>query len=272
MDFLDKIWLIPLLPGLGATLMFFFGRKVEKRTVSAICVGTVALAFVLSCGAAWEYPAYARAHPDRVGFEKVIYTWLGSDTGHLTYTTKDGFPADFKAQVGFLLDPLSSIWLLFVTGVGMLIHIYSIGYMAHEGGYYRFFGYLNLFMFSMLTLILGNNYAMLFVGWEGVGLCSYLLIGFYFQRKSASDAANKAFIVNRIGDAGFLLGMFTIAWYLGSLRFTDVNAMAHSGHFKIGDPVLTTAALLLFVGACGKSAQLPLYVWLPDAMEGPTPV
>jgi NADH-quinone oxidoreductase subunit L len=154
----------------------------------------------------------------------------------------------------------------------MLIHIYSIGYMAHEGGYYRFFGYLNLFMFSMLTLILGNNYAMLFVGWEGVGLCSYLLIGFYFQRKSASDAANKAFIVNRIGDAGFLLGMFTIAWYLGSLRFTDVNAMAHSGHFKIGDPVLTTAALLLFVGACGKSAQLPLYVWLPDAMEGPTPV
>lgn len=272
MDFLDKIWLIPLLPGLGATLMFFFGRKVEKRTVSAVCVGTVALAFVLSCGAAWEYPAYARAHPDRVGFEKVIYTWLGSDTGHLTYTTKDGFPADFKAQVGFLLDPLSSIWLLFVTGVGMLIHIYSIGYMAHEGGYYRFFGYLNLFMFSMLTLILGNNYAMLFVGWEGVGLCSYLLIGFYFQRKSASDAANKAFIVNRIGDAGFLLGMFTIAWYLGSLRFTDVNAMAHSGHFKIGDPVLTTAALLLFVGACGKSAQLPLYVWLPDAMEGPTPV
>jgi len=272
MDFLAKIWLIPLLPGLGATLMFFFGRKVEKRTVSTICVGTVALAFVLSCGAAWEYPAYARAHPDRVGFEKVIYTWLGSDTGHLTYTTKDGFPADFKAQVGFLLDPLSSIWLLFVTGVGMLIHIYSIGYMAHEGGYYRFFGYLNLFMFSMLTLILGNNYAMLFVGWEGVGLCSYLLIGFYFQRKSASDAANKAFIVNRIGDAGFLLGMFTIAWYLGSLRFTDVNAMAHSGHFKIGDPVLTTAALLLFVGACGKSAQLPLYVWLPDAMEGPTPV
>ncbi len=201
-----------------------------------------------------------------------MYTWLGSDTGHLTYTTKDGYPAEFKAQVGFLLDPLSSIWLLFVTGVGLLIHIYSTGYMAHEGGYYRFFGYLNLFMFSMLTLILGNNYAEMFVGWEGVGLCSYLLIGFYFHRKSASDAANKAFIVNRIGDAGFLLGMFTIAWYLGSLRFTDVNAMARSGHFAIGDPVLTAAALLLFVGACGKSAQFPLYIWLPDAMEGPTPV
>src|SRR5467141_1765874 len=201
-----------------------------------------------------------------------MYTWLGSDTGHLNYTTKDGFPAEFKAQVGFLLDPLSSIWLLFVTGVGMLIHIYSIGYMAHEGGYYRFFGYLNLFMFAMLTLILANNYTQLFVGWEGVGLCSYLLIGFYFHRKSASDAANKAFIVNRIGDAGFLLGMFTIAWSMGSVRFTDVNAMARSGHYLIGDPVLTAAAVLLFVGACGKSAQLPLYIWLPDAMEGPTPV
>ena len=269
MFFLDHIYLVPLLPAFGATLMFFFGRKLEKRTVSAVCVGAVALAFIISCGAVYEY---THTHAGSQPFEKVIYTWLGSDTGHLTYTTKDGYPADFKAQVGFLLDPLSSIWLLFVTGVGMLIHIYSTGYMAHEGGYYRFFGYLNLFMFSMLTLILANNYALLFVGWEGVGLCSYLLIGFYFHRKSASDAANKAFIVNRIGDAGFILGMFAIAWYMGSLRFTDVNAMARSGHFAIGDPVLTAAALLLFVGACGKSAQLPLYIWLPDAMEGPTPV
>jgi len=154
----------------------------------------------------------------------------------------------------------------------MLIHIYSIGYMAHEGGYYRFFGYLNLFMFSMLTLVLANNYVLMFVGWEGVGLCSYLLIGFYFHRKSATDAGNKAFIVNRIGDAGFLLGMFFIAWYFGSLRFIDVTAAARSGHFAIGDPIITAATLLLFVGACGKSAQLPLYVWLPDAMEGPTPV
>src|SRR5215469_12769071 len=269
MLFLDKIYLIPLLPAFGATLMFFFGRRLRKQTVSIVCVGTIALAFILSCGAVWQY---VHNYPGSQPFERVIYTWLGSDTGHLTFTTKDGFPAEFKAQVGFLLDPLSSIWLLFVTGVGLLIHIYSTGYMAHEGGYYRFFGYLNLFMFSMLTLILANNYAMLFVGWEGVGLCSYLLIGFYFQRKSASDAANKAFIVNRIGDAGFLLGMFTIAWYMGSVRFTDINAMARSGHFLIGDPVLTAAALLLFVGACGKSAQLPLYIWLPDAMEGPTPV
>ena len=140
--------------------------------------------------------------------------------------------APFQADAGFLLDPLSSIWLLFVTGVGMLIHIYSTGYMAHEGGYYRFFGYLNLFMFSMLTLILANNYVLMFVGWEGVGLCSYLLIGFYFHRKSASDAANKAFIVNRIGDAGFLLGMFFIAWYFGSLRYIDVNAAGAQRAFQ----------------------------------------
>jgi NADH-quinone oxidoreductase subunit L len=155
----------------------------------------------------------------------------------------------------------------------MLIHIYSVGYMAHEGGYYRFFGYLNLFMFSMLTLILANNYVLMFVGWEGVGLCSYLLIGFYFHRKSAGDAANKAFIVNRIGDAGFLLGMFFIAWLCGSLRFIDVTAFAHMGHHSAETlKYITAATLLLFVGACGKSAQLPLYVWLPDAMEGPTPV
>jgi NADH-quinone oxidoreductase subunit L len=144
--------------------------------------------------------------------------------------------------------------------------------MGHEGGYYRFFGYLNLFMFSMLTLVLGNNYTLLFVGWEGVGLCSYLLIGFYFKRHSASTAANKAFIVNRIGDAGFLLGLMTIAWYFGSVRFTDITHVLNSGHFAVGDPVITFATLMLFIGACGKSAQLPLYVWLPDAMEGPTPV
>src|SRR5215472_6016123 len=273
MFFLDHIWLIPLLPALGAAMMFFFGRKMQKSAVSTVCVGVVVIAFLWASGAVLEYNAW-QAAPEHYHqpFQQILYTWLGSDTGHLTYLTHSGTPAAFQADAGFLLDPLSSIWLLFVTGVGMLIHIYSTGYMAHEGGYYRFFGYLNLFMFSMLTLILGNNYAVLFVGWEGVGLCSYLLIGFYFARKSASDAANKAFIVNRIGDAGFLLGMFTLAWYFGSLRFVDVNHLARSGQFQIGDPILTAAALLLFVGACGKSAQLPLYVWLPDAMEGPTPV
>ena len=271
--FLSHIWLIPLLPALGATIMFFFGRKLQKASVSAVCVGTIVLAFLMACGAVWQYSGWSST-PEHFHqpYQTILYTWLGTDTGHMNYTTHDGSPSAFQADAGFLLDPLSSIWLLFVTGVGMLIHIYSIGYMAHEGGYYRFFGYLNLFMFSMLTLVLANNYVLMFVGWEGVGLCSYLLIGFYFHRKSATDAGNKAFIVNRIGDAGFLLGMFFIAWYFGSLRFIDVTAAARSGHFAIGDPIITAATLLLFVGACGKSAQLPLYVWLPDAMEGPTPV
>jgi NADH-quinone oxidoreductase subunit L len=272
MLFLDHIWLIPLFPAVGAALMFFFGRRLQKGTVSAVCVGSVVLAFLMACGAVLQYTNWAPAH-DHQPYEKILYTWLGSDTGHLNFQKSDGTPASFQADAGFLLDPLSSIWLLFVTGVGMLIHIYSTGYMAHEGGYYRFFGYLNLFMFSMLTLILANNYVLMFVGWEGVGLCSYLLIGFYFQRKSASDAANKAFIVNRIGDAGFILGMFFVAWLCGSLRFIDVNSFAHGGHFSPESlKYITAATLLLFVGACGKSAQLPLYVWLPDAMEGPTPV
>src|SRR5438270_11848816 len=231
MFFLNPSWIIQLLPALSASFMFLFGTKLQKQTVSAVCVGAVALAFVMSCGAVWQYThAYSGGQP----FEKVMYTWLGSDTGHLTYATKDGYPADFKAQVGFLLDPLSAIWLLFVTGVGMLIHIYSTGYMAHEGGYYRFFGYLNLFMFSMLTLILANNYALMFVGWEGVGICSYLLIGFYFERHSASTAANKAFITNRIGDAGFIIGLLIIWTYVGTFNFDDlfqrIRAPLRDGH------------------------------------------
>jgi NADH-quinone oxidoreductase subunit L len=165
--------------------------------------------------------------------------------------------------------------ILVVTGVGFLIHVYSVGYMGHEGGYYRFFGYLNLFVFFMLMLVLANNYALMFVGWEGVGLCSYLLIGFYFNKKPAGDAGKKAFIVNRIGDAGFLLGMFLMLSVLGSVRFLDVNKALTSGAFTAetaGFGVLSAMALLLFIGATGKSAQFPLYVWLPDAMEGPTPV
>ena len=268
--FLDHIWLIPLFPAIGAVCMFFFGRTLSKQAVNGICVGLVVLAFAWACVAVWQYTGYSAANPGKP-FEKVLYTWMGTGDASLTYPMHGGRTAEFRADAGFLLDPLSCIWLLFVTGVGMLIHIYSIGYMGHEGGYYRFFGYMNLFMFSMLTLILANNYAVMFVGWEGVGLCSYLLIGFYFQRHSASTAANKAFIVNRIGDAGFILGMFTIAWYFGSMQYTKVNLLARSGQFHIGDPVITAACLLLFVGA-GKSAQFPLYVWLPDAMEGPTPV
>jgi NADH-quinone oxidoreductase subunit L len=271
MYFLDHTWLIPLFPGVGAACMFFFGRKLQKSAVDGICVGLVALAFLWACAAVWQYTGYTGSNPGKP-FEKVMFTWLGTGDNSLSYALHGGQTAPFRADAGFLLDPLSSIWLLFVTGVGMLIHIYSMGYMAHEGGYYRFFGYLNLFMFSMLTLILANNYALMFVGWEGVGLCSYLLIGFYFLRHSASTAANKAFIVNRVGDAGFILGLLTIAWYFGSIQYTQVTAIARSGKFVIGDPWITAACLFLFVGACGKSAQFPLYVWLPDAMEGPTPV
>jgi len=237
--------------------MFFFGRRLQKATVSAVCVGAVVLAFLMACGAVLQYTNWAAAN-DHKPYETIGYTWLGSDTGHLTYSTYEGSPTAFHVDARLMLDPLSSIWLLFVTGVGMLIHIYSTGYMAHEGGYYRFFGYLNLFMFSMLTLILANNYVLMFVGWEGVGLCSYLLIGFYFHRKSASDAANKAFIVNRIGDAGFILGMFFIAWMCGSLRFIDVTGFAREHAASLmGNPIITAATLLLFVGACGKSAQRP---------------
>ena len=273
--FLNHIYLIPLFPAFGAGLMFFFGRRLQKSAVSGVCVGVVLIAFIFACFTVVQYTHLA--HGTGQPFEKVLYTWLGSgglDSGGpgLSFTKKDGSTAQFNADFGFLLDPLSAIWLLFVTGVGLLIHIYSIGYMAHEGGYYRFFGYLNLFMFAMLTLVLANNYILLFVGWEGVGLCSYLLIGFYFHRKSASDAANKAFIVNRIGDAGFVLGALTLVWYFGSFRFTEINALARSGHYLVGDPILTIGAILLFVGATGKSAQIPLYIWLPDAMEGPTPV
>src|ERR1039458_2047704 len=271
MFFLDHIWLIPLFPAIGAVCMFFFGRKLSKQAVNGICVGLVVLAFAWACVAVWQYTGYSAASPGKP-FEKVLYTWMGTGDSSLSYVAHGGGTAEFRADAGFLLDPLSGIWLLFVPGVGMLIHIYSIGYMGHEGGYYRFFGYMNLFMFSMLTLILANNYAVMFVGWEGGGLCCSLLIGFYFQRHSASTAANKAFIVNRIGDAGFILGMFTIAWYFGSMQYTKVNLLARSGQFHSGDPVITAACLLLFVGACGKTAQFPLYVWLPDAMEGPTPV
>ncbi len=177
----------------------------------------------------------------------------------------------FRADFAFLLDPLTLVMLLVVTGVGFLIHIYSVGYMAHEEGYWRYFAYLNLFMFFMLTLVLAENFLLMFVGWEGVGLASYLLIGFYFLRESAADAGKKAFILNRIGDFGFLLAMFLMIAHFGSLSFSQVFA-AIAQHPEMQGGFLTAIALLLVLGATGKSAQIPLYVWLPDAMEGPTPV
>src|SRR6202050_4431531 len=202
--FLYHIWLIPLFPAAGALLMFLFGKRLPNAVVNVICVGSVITSFVFASGAVLQVVARPaeELYVQMILFDWVRAGWMHTAAGHLFY---------FDVSWGLMLDPLNAVMVMVVTGVGMLIHIYSTGYMAHESGYYRFFGYLNLFMFSMLTLILANNYVLMFVGWEGVGLCSYLLIGFYFHRKSASDAANKAFIVNRIGDAGFLLGMFFIA-------------------------------------------------------------
>jgi NADH-quinone oxidoreductase subunit L len=263
MNFLDLIWTIPLYPAAGAVLMLLIGKKLPKSAVSVICPGAVFVSFIVAVGAVWQLASL----PERQ-FEKILFTWIPGAPFQMT----NGGIGQLNADWGFLLDPLSSVMVLVVTGVGFLIHVYSVGYMAHEGGYYRFFGYLNLFMFSMLTLVLANNYLLLFVGWEGVGVCSYLLIGFYFLKKSASDAGKKAFIVNRIGDAGFILGMFFLLQLFGSLRFTSIFPQAASGAFEVGDATITALTLLLFVGAVGKSAQFPLYVWLPDAMEGPTPV
>ena len=190
----------------------------------------------------------------------VLYEWIAGE--------------GFTFNIGFHVDALTTVMLLVITGVGFLIHVYSIGYMHGDAGYTRFFAYLNLFVFAMLVLVLGNNYLMMFVGWEGVGLCSYLLIGFWYEKQSATDAGKKAFIVNRIGDFGFLLGMFTLFAAFGSLDFSAIFGAAQANTFQqvFGASTLVIATLLLFVGAVGKSAQIPLYVWLPDAMEGPTPV
>ncbi len=278
--FLDHLWLIPLFPLATAALMLFFGKRLPNIGVSVLCVGSVGLSFIYAAGGVIQL---LTADPEHRVAQQVMFEWL--TPGPLQMT--GGHLLRFVADWGFLLDPLSCVMVLVVTGVGFLIHVYSVGYMAHEGGYYRFFGYMNLFMFAMLTLVLANNMLLMFVGWEGVGLCSYLLIGFYFLKKSASDAGKKAFIVNRIGDAGFILGILLTAVTLGTIRFTSQglpDADAASGILQAlkaavdahalayGAPMLTGIALLLFVGAVGKSAQIPLYVWLPDAMEGPTPV
>jgi len=263
--FLAHIWLIPLFPLVGAALMLFIGRRLPNSAVNVICVGSVFLSMCFAFGAIFQL--IARPVAERVvSFN--LFDWVPAGAMH----TNAGRFLNFNVPWGVLMDPLTAVMLLVVTGVGFLIHVYSTGYMGHEGGYYRFFGYLNLFMFSMLTLVLANNLLLLFVGWEGVGLCSYLLIGFYFLRKSASDAGKKAFIVNRIGDAGFLLGLFLMLGTLGTIQFTEIGPAIAAGNFTVGNGTLTAIALLLFVGATGKSAQLPLYVWLPDAMEGPTPV
>ena len=241
------LWLIPILPFAGFLINGLFGRRFSKAVVSTIAIGSVVFSF------AWALKTILGLDLSHA-YTEHYFTWIQS--GKLTI------------DCDFAVDKLTAVMLMVVTGVGALIHIYSIGYMAHEGGYYRFFSYLNLFMFFMLTLVLAANYLVLFVGWEGVGLCSYLLIGFYFDKKFATNAGNKAFIVNRIGDFGFSLAIFYMIKHFGSVDFGTVFSQA------AGKPegVLTVIGLLLMLGACGKSAQLPLHVWLPDAMAGPTPV
>ena len=243
-----QLWLIPILPLAGFLINGIFGRRLSKSFVNAVGIGSVAFAF------AWVLKTLIGLGDLNAPYTEHYFTWIQSGA--------------FNIGCDLTVDRLTAVMLLVVTGVGSLIHIYAIGYMAHEGGYYRFFAYLNLFMFFMLVLVLASNYLLLFVGWEGVGLCSYLLIGFYFTKKFATDAGNKAFIVNRIGDFGFSLAMFLIFKTVGSLDFATVFSRVPGQ----SEAVLTTIGLLLLLGACGKSAQIPLYVWLPDAMAGPTPV
>ena len=276
------VFLIPLFPLLGFLFNFIVGVRILGRRhgghgadahegghhapsplVSWVACGTILLSFVVSVIAAVQ----AHGLPDHTLIEK-LWVWIPGGSAELA-TGAASFGVDWSYRV----DPLSTVMILVVTFVGFLIHLYSTGYMAHDAGYARYMSYLNLFMFAMLTLVLGANYLVLFVGWEGVGLCSYLLIGFWFEKQSASDAGKKAFIVNRVGDTGFALGLFLIFFSFGSLDFDRVaQQVAHMPVDWAWTGTLTVIGLCLFVGACGKSAQIPLYVWLPDAMEGPTPV
>jgi NADH-quinone oxidoreductase subunit L len=260
MPILDHLWIIPLLPLLGAAINGLFGKGFSNSVVNTVALSATGLSFLAAVEAVREFLAFYAAN--HVPFRKEFFDWI----------TAGNFRAGFDLQ----MDQLTVVMVLVVTGVGFLIHIYSTGYMAHEGGYYRFFTYLNIFMFFMLILVLAANYVLLFVGWEGVGLASYLLIGFYFLKKSASDAGKKAFIVNRIGDFGFMLGMFLLFRTFHTLDFSELFKQIATQSWPMETwgafGTMTVAGLLLFTGATGKSAQLPLYVWLPDAMEGPTPV
>src|SRR6266513_2028804 len=247
-----NLWLIPVLPLIGAALNGLFGKRLTRQAVVTVALAFSGTAFGLALFVAVRFSTLELPHVETVA------QWIRA--------------GNFRADFAFYLDQLSLVMLLVVTGVGFLIHIYSVGYMWEEGGFYRFFSYLNLFMFFMLTLVLAGNYLQMFIGWEGVGLASYLLIGFFFWRDSAADAGKKAFIVNRIGDFTFLIGLFLLIKHFGSLDFQTVFSKVGSMQPGEATGLFTAIALMLLGGACGKSAQLPLYVWLPDAMEGPTPV
>ena len=265
---MDFIWLIPVVPGIGAALNGLVGvRSFSKRTAGLVATGAMAIAFLLSATAFIQLLGSTERY-----YKVTVASWIPP----IPLETANGI-GSFEVPWAFTLDPLSGMMLLVVTGIGFLIHVYSIGYIDHEprGGVARFFCYLNLFCFFMLILVLGSSFLVMFVGWEGVGLCSYLLIGYWYTKKSASDAGKKAFIVNRIGDWGFILGIFLIFFTFGTLDFREVAEAASAMPAEtaaVGFGVVSLICLFLFIGATGKSAQIPLYVWLPDAMEGPTPV
>ncbi|WP_243374324.1 NADH-quinone oxidoreductase subunit L [Geotalea sp. SG265] len=255
----EYVWLIPLFPLIGVVINGLFGKSIKnEKIIGGIGSLMVFGSFLVACSILFRL--LSLPSEERL-YELNVFTWIQSGT--------------FKADIGFLIDPLSALMIMVVTGVGFLIHLYSIGYMHGEEGFYRYFTYLNLFTFSMLLLVLGNNLLLMFVGWEGVGLCSYLLIGYYFHKKSAGDAGKKAFVMNRVGDFGFLLGVFTLFWFLGqnyniwTINFVELSKASHL--LPVGG-IVTIITLCFFLGATGKSAQIPLYTWLPDAMEGPTPV
>jgi len=248
-----NLWLIPVLPLIGAAINGFLGRRSSRPAVVTVALFFSGAAFAL---ALWVVSRFSSLP---LPYLETLAIWFRAGS--------------FQVDFAFYLDQLSLVMLLVVTGVGFLIHVYSVGYMWEEAGFYRFFAYLNLFMFFMLTLVLASNYLMMFIGWEGVGLASYLLIGFFFTRDSAAAAGKKAFIVNRIGDFGFLIALFLLSKHFGSVNFVEVfRSVRPFAPEASGAGLLTAIALLMMVGAAGKSAQIPLYIWLPDAMEGPTPV
>ena len=249
---MSQIWLVPAFPLLGFFLNGFLGKRFGTRFVTFVGPLAIALSFAQSLALFFQM-----LEAEGNVLKEHLYPWISS--------------GNFEAGINFQVDQLSGLYLLVITGVGFLIHVYSVGYMDGESGYYRFFAYLNLFVFFMLILVLGDSFLLMFVGWEGVGLCSYLLIGYYFEKDSAAEAAKKAFLFNRIGDFGVLSAVMLIFLAFGSIEFATINAEAAT-QFEYGGALVTAITLLLFLGATGKSAQIPLYVWLPDAMEGPTPV
>ncbi|MCC7301708.1 MAG: NADH-quinone oxidoreductase subunit L [Bacteroidia bacterium] len=244
-------WLIPVFPLLGWAVNAFFGGKMSKGISGAVACLAVLASFAVSLGVFFELlDAGEHAHTVH------LFSWIEA--------------GNFVSNFSFLIDPLSSLFLLVITGIGFLIHVYSTGYMKEDEGHNRFFAYLNLFIFFMLLLVMGDNYLLMFVGWEGVGLCSYLLIGFWFKNREYNNAARKAFVMNRIGDLGFIIGILMIWVNFNSITYSEVFAGLKG--MRTDDPTLIAITVFLFIGAMGKSAQIPLYTWLPDAMAGPTPV